>query len=147
MPILIGLLAVVAGVLNTVQSGANATLNKALGQPVVVALAVTAANVAVYLLASPALGLAWPGSDRIAQAPWWAWTGGALGAVYVLTAILFADRLGAAVFTGLTVTAGIVASIVLDHFGWVGFARHPAGLLRIAGGAIMIGGLLLVSFT
>ena len=147
MPILIGLLAIMAGVLNTVQSGANATLNKSLEQPVMAALVVTAANVAVYLLASPFLGMSWPGAERIAQTPWWAWIGGALGAVYVLTAILFADRLGAAVFTGLTVTAGILTSIVLDHFGWVGFQQHTAGLWRIAGGAIMIGGLLLVSLT
>jgi transporter family-2 protein len=147
MPILIGFLAILAGILNTIQSGANATLSKSLGQPIMAALVVTAANVAIYLLASPLLGLSWPGAERIAQTPWWAWIGGTLGAVYVLTAILFADRLGAAVFTGLTVTAGIVTSIVLDHFGWVGFEQHSAGLWRIAGAAIMIGGLLLVSFT
>ena len=147
MPILIGLLAVVAGALNTVQSGANATLNKSLGQPVTVALVVAAVSVAVYLAASLFLGLGWPGPDRIAQTPWWAWIGGALGAVYVLTAILFADKLGAAVFTGLTVTAGIVTSIALDHFGLVGFQQHSAGLWRIIGGAVMIGGLILVSLT
>ncbi len=147
MQILIGLFAILAGVLNTVQSGSNATLNKALGQPITAALVVTATNVAVYLLASLFLGLGWPGSERIAQTPWWAWIGGALGAVYVLSAIFFAERLGAAVFIGLTVTAGIVTSIVLDHFGLVGFQQHPAGLWRVAGGAIMIGGLLLVSFT
>ena len=47
MPFLIGLLAVVAGVLNTVQSGANATLNKTLAQPITAALVVAATNVAV----------------------------------------------------------------------------------------------------
>lgn len=147
MPILIGLFTVVAGVLTTLQSGANASLNKALGQPILAALAVVATNLVVYLVAIPFVGLHWPTAERIAGAPWWAWLGGIFGGVYVLSAIFFAERLGAAVFTGLVVTAGIVTSILLDHFGWVGFEQHTAGLGRIAGGALMIGGIILVSLT
>ncbi len=145
MPVLIGLCAVVAGMLSTVQSGANASLNKALGQPILAAFAVVATNLLVYLIAALFVGVGWPGSDRIAATPWWAWIGGVCGGLYVLAAIFLAERLGAAVFTGLVVTAGIVTSIVLDHFGLVGFQQHSAGLWRIAGGAIMVGGLLLVS--
>lgn len=147
MPILIGLFTVLAGILTTVQSGANATLNKSLGQPIVAALVVVATNLVVYMAVALFVGLGWPGADRIAQTPWWAWLGGVFGAVYVLAAIFFAERLGAAVFTGLTVTAGIATSILLDHLGWVGFAQHPAGPWRILGGAIMVGGLILVSLT
>ena len=145
MPFLIGLIAIVAGVLNTVQSGANVTLNKTLGQPVAVALIVALTNMVVYLLAGTVLGLSWPGVARIGQVPWWAWLGGAMGAVYVLSVIFLADRLGAAVFTGLTVTAAIVTSVLLDHFGWVGFQQHVAGLWRIVGCLLMVGGLALVS--
>ncbi len=145
MPVLIGLCAVLAGVLSTVQSGANATLNKALGQPILAALVVVAANLVVYLIASLFVGVGWPEPGRIAQTPWWAWVGGLCGGVYVLSAIFLAERLGAAVFTGLVVTAGIITSIALDHFGLVGFRQHTAGLWRLAGGAIMIFGLLLVS--
>jgi transporter family-2 protein len=130
-----------------VQSGSNAALNKALAQPILAALVVAAANVAVYAAMIPVLGLSWPGSERIAQVPWWGWIGGFLGGLYVLAAVLFAERLGAAVFTGLVVTASIVTSIALDHFGWVGFAPHAAGLWRVIGGALMIGGLILVSLT
>lgn len=147
MPLVIGLLTVVAGVLTTVQSGANAALSKALGQPVLVAFAVVAANLAVYLASIPVLGISWPAQERFAQAPWWAWISGVFGGLYVLAAVLFAERLGAALFTGLVVTAGIVTSIALDHFGLVGFERHAAGVGRIAGGALMIGGLILVSLT
>ncbi|ONH81777.1 hypothetical protein APZ41_018100, partial [Roseomonas mucosa] len=52
-------MALLAGALNTVQSGTNATLNKVLGQPVLAALAVYAGGVAGALLASPFLGLSW----------------------------------------------------------------------------------------
>ena len=50
MPILMALIAAAAGILNTVQSGANASLNKALGQPILAALIVAATNAVVYLL-------------------------------------------------------------------------------------------------
>ncbi|TNC15314.1 DMT family transporter [Methylobacterium terricola] len=145
MPALIALIALLAGALNTVQAGANTTLNKALGQPVLVALTVSAANVLVYLAAAPFVGLGWPGSGRFAQVPWWAWLGGAMGGAYVLAMIFLAGRLGSAVFAGLTVTAGLVTSVVLDHYGWVGFAQHPAGPGRILGCGLMIAGVALIS--
>ncbi|WP_350223139.1 DMT family transporter [Escherichia coli] len=53
--------------------------------------------------------------------------------------------MGAAPFLGMLVTAGVITSILLDHFGWVGFERHPATLWRIAGGLLMIGGVALVT--
>jgi transporter family-2 protein len=145
MTLLLGLLVTAAGVLNTVQSGANASLSKALGQPIAAALAVTAANLAVYLAAAPFVGLAWPGSQRLAAVPWWAWLGGAMGGAYVLATLFLAQRLGAALFTGLTVTAAIVTSVLLDHYGWVGFAPHAAGPWRILGCLLMVGGLALIS--
>ncbi|MGY2051735.1 DMT family transporter [Methylobacterium sp. JK268] len=145
MPILIAVAAALAGILNTVQSGANATLSKALGQPVLAALTVTGVNALVYLIAAPFLGLGWPGAQRLGGVPWWAWLGGAMGGAYVLAMILFAERLGAAVFTGITVTAAILTSTLLDHYGWVGFATHPAGLWRGLGCVLMVGGLVLVS--
>jgi transporter family-2 protein len=135
---------VVAGALNTVQSGQNATLNKALGQPLIAALVVTLANAVIYAAAIPFVGIAWPEAGRIASVPWWAWLGGAFGGVYVLAMIFVADKVGAAAFTGLTVTAAIVTSIALDHFGWVGFQVHEAGIWRLLGAVLMIAGLGLV---
>ena len=88
-------LAFLAGVLNTVQSGANASLNKGLGQPIVAALCVTAGNTLVYLVVGSVVGLKLPAFDKIAQVPWWAWTGGMCGSAYVLS-VIFADKLGAA---------------------------------------------------
>ena len=145
MSFLIGLVAILGGVLNTVQSGANATLGKTIDSPVLTAFVVVGCNLVVYLLAAAVMGLNWPPASRLAQVPWWAWIGGFLGAFYVLSVIFLAQKLGAAVFTGLTVTAGIVTSVLLDHFGLVGFQQHGAGLWRILGCLMMIGGLALVS--
>ncbi|AWN48910.1 hypothetical protein DK419_23280 [Methylobacterium terrae] len=147
MPVLVVLSAILAGVLNTVQAGANTALTKALGQPVLAALVVSGANALVYLAAAPFLGLAWPGTSRLAQVPWWAWLGGAMGGAYVLAMIVLAGRLGAAVFTGLTVSAGLVTSVLLDHYGWVGFAQHAAGPWRVLGCGLMVAGVALISLS
>lgn len=136
---------VLAGIANAVQSGANAALNKGLQDPIFTALVVTATSTMVYLLVGCFVGMGWPSSDRFTQVPWWAWLGGCLGGFYILCVIFLAEKLGAAVFTGVAVTAAIITSVTLDHFGWVGFKEHAAGLWRIVGCILMIGGLALVS--
>ena len=82
------------GALNTVQTGTNSALRKSLDQPLVAAFAITAGALATNL------GLQWPSAERVAQTPWWAWTGGLFGAAYVLSTIFVAEKVGAAAFMG-----------------------------------------------
>jgi bacterial/archaeal transporter family-2 protein len=48
-------------------------------------------------------------------------------------------------FIGLTVTASTLLSVVLDHYGWLGFAEHPAGPGRLIGAVLMIVGVGLIA--
>ncbi len=132
------------GLLNAVHSGTNATLMRALARPwwctlFVCAISGSAAGLGLLLSREP-----FPTSSGFAQTPWWAWLGTVIAVVPIIATILFAGRLGAASFNGIVVTATLVSAILLDHFGIVGFERHPATLWRIVGGALMIGGLTLV---
>ena len=47
--------------------------------------------------------------------PWWAPLGGLIGAVAVITGLLFVDKIGAGPFGGLTITANILMSLAVDH--------------------------------
>ena len=145
MMFVMGLVSFLGGVLNTVQSGSNATLAKTLQQPILAALIVTGVNAVAYLAIAPFIGLHWPRAEAFATVPWWAWLGGIFGAVYVLASIFFAEKLGGGIFIGLTVTAGVITSVVMDHYGLVGFKQHTASWPRIAGAGLMIGGLALVA--
>ena len=71
--------------------------------------------------------------------------GGVGGALFILAMLTAAPKLGAGAFTGLTVTAALVITILIDNNGWLGVDRHPAGLARLAGGALMIAGVALVA--
>ena len=139
-----GVVAFLGGVLNTVQSGSNATLAKSMSQPMLAAIIVSVTNVALYLAVSPFVGLGMPKVGSLGAIPWWAWLGGLFGGSYVLASIFFAEKLGAAVFIGVTVTAGIITSVVMDHFGLVGFRQHALGIGRLIGCAVMLGGLALI---
>jgi bacterial/archaeal transporter family-2 protein len=139
------LAAIAAGAANPAQAGANAELRKALNQPIVPALAVYLSGLCGVLLIQLIVREAWPDADRLARTPWWAWLGGLLSIASTMAGITLAQRLGSGVFTGITVTASLVSSILLDNFGWIGFKVHPATWPRELGCGLMIAGLWLVS--
>ncbi|ACL57206.1 DMT family transporter [Methylobacterium nodulans] len=138
-------IAVLAGALTTVQAGSNAALRKGLGEPMAALLVNYALGFGAVILASLLVRQAWPGPDKIAGVPWWAWVGGLAGAAYGLAAILLAYQLGAATLMASVVTGQVDSSVILDHFGWLGFEVHAANLWRLIGIALMIGGMVLVA--
>jgi bacterial/archaeal transporter family-2 protein len=138
-------LALLVGALITVQTGSNARLKEALGETL--PAVIVSSSLGVILLVAVTLGARtpWPSPASIAGTPWWGWVGGVLGAVYAVSAVLLARELGAAPLTALVVTGQLVCSIILDHFGWVGFTEHAAGTGRIVGCLLMIAGFFLIA--
>jgi bacterial/archaeal transporter family-2 protein len=137
-----------AGLLVAMQAGSNATLDKSLHNPVVSSLISFGSGVAVLLCALAIYTIVtktpMPRGQQFSAVPWWGWIGGTLGAVYVLAMVLTAEKVGSGIFVGLSVTASILASLAIDHFGLLGFHRHAAGPGRILGGAFMVAGMLLI---
>lgn len=144
MTILSYLFAIAAGSANPVQSGANAQLNKGLANPIWSALFVYAIGLAGVVILQLILREAIPSftSDAL---PWWAWTGGLVSIGSTVAGLTLAQKMGSGVFTGLSLTASLLMSIVLDQFGLMGFKPHPASGLRLAGSALMILGLWLIA--
>ena len=92
-----------------------------------------------------ALTSEWPSREMMREAPWYAWpAGGVLGVTYLTGNILLAPKLGAGTLVGLVVAGQLIFSVLLDHFGWLGFAQHPAGVARLAGCSLMIAGVFLI---
>ncbi|WP_229426956.1 DMT family transporter [Massilia atriviolacea] len=134
--------AVLAGAVVPFQAGANAALGRALGHPLwasLVSLGIGAALVIAVMLAlrvpEPALGAAWRG-------PCWLWAGGAAGALYVVTALVLAPRLGAAHFIVAVVAGQMAVSLLIDHAGLMGFAHQPVGAGRVIGLLLIVAGML-----
>ena len=49
-----------------------------------------------------------------------------------------------AALVGLVVAGQLVASLVLDHFGWLGFPQHTLSVPRAIGALLILAGVLLV---
>lgn len=148
------LIAAAAGAANPFQSGANAELNRSLGHPAAAALWVYASGLAAVLAAAVVLRLAAPhlahGAfsavfSRAVGAPWWAWLGGVASVAPTLAGLMLAQRLGSGVFTTASVAAGVVMSVLLDQFGWIGFRQHSASPGRILGCCLLVTGVWLVA--
>jgi transporter family-2 protein len=67
-----------------------------------------------------------------------------MGALYVASSIILGPRLGAAALLALVVLGQLVTSLVLDHFGWLGFAQHPLSVTRTLGAVFLFCGVLLI---
>jgi bacterial/archaeal transporter family-2 protein len=142
--IILLLLAIGAGVLLPVQAGINAQLRSGVGSPLVAGLVsflvgtVGLAAVVVLLRAPVTLRPAWVAS------PWWYWMGGLLGATFVVASIVLAPRLGAATMVAAIVAGQMIASLLLDQYGLLGFPTHPISGVRVLGAVLVIGGVILV---
>jgi transporter family-2 protein len=86
-----------------------------------------------------------PTMAGVSAMPWWAPLGGVVGAFAVIAGLLFVNKVGAGPFAGLTITANIVMSLMIDHFGLFGMDARPAGGWRILGATLMIGGIALIA--
>jgi len=77
--------------------------------------------------------------------PWWAPLGGIVGAVAVVAGLLFIGTIGAGTYAALTVSANLLTSILIDHFGWFGITAHSITPHRAIGAVVLVAGVILVT--
>jgi len=99
----------------------------------------TAALAAAVLLTRTPM----PEARTMAALPPWIWTGGIIGALFVLVATVLVPRLGAAGLICLVVSGQLIGSLLFDHFGVLGPVR-PADAWRILGAVLVAVGAVLV---
>ena len=135
---------VLAGALIATQSGVNSQLARAAGHPVFAATISFVVGSLALLACSFALRGAWAGPAALAQAPWWVWTGGLMGAVFVATAAWLAPVLGAATLVSVAVAGQMAFALVLDHYGLVGFPVRTMSPGRALGAGLLVAGVVLI---
>jgi transporter family-2 protein len=140
------LFAFAAGAALPVQFGINAQLSGWLDSPVRAAFVSFLTGAIILAVAAALLFKPLPSGSRLGHAPWWVWVGGAFGAFYVVGSIVAAPRLGAATVVAVIVAGQSIASVVVDHFGWVGFEPRHVSAGRLAGMALVGTGVALVRF-
>jgi bacterial/archaeal transporter family-2 protein len=135
----------VAGALQAWGPPMNGTLRNSLTNPWLASLVSFLPVVAFLVVLTICLPRPLPNADAVSTMTWWAPLGGLIGAIAVVAGLLFVDKVGAGIFAGLTITANILMSIAIGHFGWFGLEVHPLNGWRMLGAVLLIGGITLVS--
>jgi transporter family-2 protein len=138
------LLAVLIGLALPVQAGVNAQLRVTVGHPLTAAFVSFVVGTVALGMAIALAGAPLPSGRTVALAPAWHWIGGLLGAAYIAVAVVLAPRLGAATLITSVVLGQMLASLVLDHYGWVGFTSQPVTIARLAGAVLVVAGVALI---
>jgi transporter family-2 protein len=138
------LVAVAVGVGLTVQIGMNATLGRTVGSPLWGAVANFTIGLVALVACAFALGARYtPGSA--AQVPAWAWFGGLLGAAYVASLTVLGPKLGGVASLALVLVGQLVAALLVDQFGVLGFPRIAITPTRLLGAVLLVVGTLLIA--
>lgn len=135
---------VLAGAMAPTQAGINAELSSYLRSNVLAALVSFLVGSGALFVYALVLRLPWPGVQALQAAPWWVWTGGLCGAYLVTATVTAVPVLGAATMIGVFVAGQMGTSLVLDHFGWVGYPVQPISVWRCVGIVCILVGVFLI---
>ncbi|WP_457581487.1 DMT family transporter [Ensifer canadensis] len=140
--LLLILAAVFAGAVVPFQAGANAMLGRLIGHPLWATVVSLGVSLALIIPVMIAFRVPMPSLGETMKGPWWIWIGGAAGVIYITAALLLAPKLGAASFIVAVIVGQMAVSVVIDHFGLMGFPEKPVSVTRLAGVALIIGGMV-----
>ncbi len=140
------LMALAAGLSVPTQAGINAQLGLWTRSPVTAAAICFAIGTLALMIYSLITRIPLPSLATIGHHPWWVWSGGVLGAFFVTSTIILVPKLGATTMVALILAGQMFASLLLDHFGWLGYPLHPISLGRIAGVLLLCGGIWLIRY-
>ena len=124
-------LALGAGVSVAIQQVLNGSLRTALASPAWAGLVSYAGGLLTMIVVVIALGEHRAILRMMANVPWWAWSGGLFGGIFILLAILLLPSLGAATLFALVIAGQVLTAITLDHFGAFGLTAHPISAARL----------------
>ncbi len=127
------------------QAGINAELRTHLASPVQAALVSFLLGTCTLGLIAMTRGWVWFRTGAFATTPWWAWLGGVFGAFIVTMAIFLAPRLGALTLAITLICGQVIAALLLDRKGWLGYPKIPLSPPRLAGTIMMLLGVMLVA--
>jgi|TARA_B110000090_G_C13304399_1_gene417058 transporter family-2 protein len=137
-------LSVLVGFSLASQAGVNSQLRIALSNPIQAAFISFLIGTIVLGIIALVQGDTWFKPNSLTLMPWWAWLGGFLGAFNIAMSVFLAPKLGAMVLAISIVVGQIMASLVLDQNGWLGYPKIEITVNRVIGALFVVIGLFLV---
>lgn len=139
----LGFWAAIAGAGIPVMAVLNARMGRALGDPIHAAWSMFAVGFALMTLICFSTTGSFPNWSRLKDIRPLDLAGGAVVGFYVLSVTFLAPRFGIGNTILFAVSAQIVTSAAIDHFGLFGAVVRPVNAMRIGGVGLLLSGLLL----
>jgi bacterial/archaeal transporter family-2 protein len=124
------ILPLVGGALIAAQAPINARLRTILESPVGSAFTSFAIGT-VLLFGALAVTGDVPKLGSLGPGPWWAYLGGACGAVFVFATLVASPRVGVTATFVAVICGQVVAAALIDRFGWLGVKATPVSTERL----------------
>lgn len=128
------------------QAGVNSHLAKQIGSTMHAGFISFLGGILAMTLACVITRSFFPSPQKIMDMPPHLLTGGLLGCTFVLITIILAPKMGATLYISCLIAGQLVGSLILDHFGLLGFAVHPINWLRVVGILFLFTGVLMVRY-
>jgi bacterial/archaeal transporter family-2 protein len=137
-------LALVIGATIPIQVALNSQLTGVTGSPLTSSLIAFVIGAVAIALVWAAIRPALPAAGAFASAPKTVWFGGVMAAIYLVSVVSVAPRLGVGLTTCLILVGQLVTALAIDHFGAFGSPHQAMNLWRVGGLALMVGGVVIV---
>jgi transporter family-2 protein len=138
------LLAFVTGAGVAAQSVINSRLRMLLGGPIWAAAAQFVVGLALLLVVAALTRQPAPVTLGLGGAPWWVWTGGAFGAMFIVVTIVLTAKIGATLTLASIIVGQLMAALVVDHYGLFGGTVVRLTPTRLIGVALLLLGVTLI---
>jgi transporter family-2 protein len=138
------LAALITGAGISVQALANSRLRVALGTPLWGAVGQFIVGLVLLIAIAVITRQPNPTTGELSKMPWWGWTGGAFGALFIVVSIVLTPRLGTALTLSSITVGQLLMALALDHYGWLGATVVRLSLPRALGAMCLLVGIALM---
>ncbi len=138
-------LGILGGCVSAVQVAVNGRLGAVMHSPLSAAFVSFLFGTIGLVLIMAAMVIATRPSVHFSRSqPEWSYSGGLLGAVFVLANAVNAPILGTSLTVSVALLGQIVAGLTIDARGLLGVTRRPLSVGRLVGALVVLGGVVLV---
>jgi transporter family-2 protein len=125
----------------------NGRLGKSMGEALHASVILFGVGFLFCLTVALVLTKSLPHATDLANAKPIEYLGGFIVGFYVISATLLAPRIGLANFIVCAVSAQIIISVVIDHFGLLGAMVRPVSMTRLIGIGLLIAGIIVTQIS
>lgn len=146
-PVRLLIWAALAGAFIPVMAILNGRLGKSMGEALHASVILFGVGFLFCLTVALVLTKSLPHATDLANAKPVEYLGGFIVGFYVISATLLAPRIGLANFIVCAVSAQIIISVVIDHFGLLGAMVRPVSMTRLIGIGLLIAGIIVTQIS